>query len=55
MNKFTNSTPTLQPLSIDDLRNTVGGDGDAVNPESLLGPNGVVVEDLVAFPKNRTA
>lgn len=36
---------SLQPLNLDDLRAIIGGDGDVINPDDLLGTNGVIVED----------
>lgn len=46
MKKFDVSALTLKPLSIDDLRKIIGGDGDAVTPDDLLGTNGLITEDL---------
>lgn len=46
MKNFT-TVSTVHPLSFDELRRVVGGDGDVLTPDGLLLLNGVVVEDFI--------
>jgi len=47
MKSLTNTpSSVLKPLSLDDLKNTIGGDGDTVDPNDLLGTDDLINEDI---------